>query len=205
MADTNWDICFICQVSSKDNVRSSTDGYKTLAKHIPEFHEKGKLGFYFERICNANSDLLSVLTTYKAVYHHNCFLKYSDLKLKCLNEPSKKRKFTEDEKGRKSTRLSAESRERFDLFCCWCGKKDVDANLVPGGTYQATKLTTKSNHVKDLTAKWIEMTIKLNHEPVLRLLSSGDVASNELYYHDKCYDTIRYQYSKFTKSESDKV
>ena len=47
------------------------------------------------------------------------------------------------------------------------------------------------------------MATKLNHEPVLRLLSSGDVASNELYYHDKCYDTIRYQYSKFTKSESD--
>ena len=72
------------------------------------------------------------------------------------------------------------------------------------GTYQATKLTTKSNHLKDLTAKWIEIATKLNHEPVLRLLSSGDVASNELCYHDKCYDTTRCQYSKFTKSESDK-
>ena len=37
MDDTNWDICFICQVSSKDNVHSSTDGYKTLMKKIPEF------------------------------------------------------------------------------------------------------------------------------------------------------------------------
>ena len=37
MADTNWDICFICQVSSKDNVHSSTGGYKTLMKNIPEF------------------------------------------------------------------------------------------------------------------------------------------------------------------------
>ena len=26
MDDTNWDIYFICQVSSKDNVHSSTDG-----------------------------------------------------------------------------------------------------------------------------------------------------------------------------------
>ena len=43
------------------------------------------------------------------------------------------------------------------------------------------------------------MATKLNHESVLRLLN---IASNELYYHDKCYDTIRYQYSKFTKSES---
>ena len=49
------------------------------------------------------------------------------------------------------------------------------------------------------------MVTKLNHEAVLRLLSSGDVASNELYHHDKCYGTIPYQYSKFTKSESDKI
>ena len=50
----------------------------------------------------------------------------------------------------------------------------------------------------------MEMATKLNHEAVLRLLSSGNVASNELYYQYKCYDSIRYQYSKFTKSEPDK-
>ena len=143
----------ICHVSTEVDVNSSTDGCKTLAKNIPEFHKKGKLGFHFERISNANSDLLSVLTTNKAVYRHNCFSKYSDSKLKRLNEPSKKRKSTEDENGKKSTRLSAESRERFNLFCSLCSKKDVDANLIPAGAYQATKLTTKSNHVKDLTAK----------------------------------------------------
>ena len=47
------------------------------------------------------------------------------------------------------------------------------------------------------------MVTKLNHEPVSHLLSSGDVANNKLYYHEKFYDTIRYQYSKFTKSEFD--
>ena len=201
MADTIWHICFICQVSSKDNVRSSADGWKTLVKIILEFYKKGKLGFHFEGICDANLELLSVLTTNELVYHNNCFLKYSDSKLKRFNEPSKKLKCTEDEKERMSACLSAASRERFNLFCCRCCKKDVDANLVPAGTYQARKLTTKSNHVKDLTAKWIDMTTKLNHEPALYLLSSGDVASNELYYHDKCYDTIRHQYSKFTKSD----
>ena len=55
------------------------------------------------------------MTTNRAVYHNNCFLKYSDSKLKCFNEPSKKWKSTEDEKGWKSTRFSAESRE-IDLI-----------------------------------------------------------------------------------------
>ena len=99
MGDANWDICFICQVSSKDNIHSSTGSYKTLTKNIPEFQSKAKLGFHFERICNTNSELLSVLTANKTVHHHNCFSKYSDLKLKRLNEPSKKWKSTEDEKG----------------------------------------------------------------------------------------------------------
>ena len=90
MTDTNWDICFICQVICKDNFHASKDGYKTLAKNIPEFHKKWKLGFHLERICNAILDLLSVLTTSKAVYHHNCSSKYSDSKLKCFNEPSQK-------------------------------------------------------------------------------------------------------------------
>ena len=100
MADTIWHICFICQVSSKDNVRSSADGWKTLVKIILEFYKKGKLGFHFEGICNANLELLSVLTTNELVYHNNCFLKYSDSKLKRFNEPSKKLKCTEDEKER---------------------------------------------------------------------------------------------------------
>ena len=115
----------ICRVSTKDNACSSTDGCKTLAKNIPEFQKKGKLGFHFKRISSANSDLLSIVTTNKAVYHHNYFSN-----------------------------------------CCWCSKKDIDANLVPAWTYRAIKLTTKSDHVKDLTAAWTEIATKLNHKAV---------------------------------------
>ena len=71
----------------------------------PEFYKKRKLVFHLERIYNANSDLLSVLTINKAVYHHNCFSKCSDSTLKRFNEPSKKRKSTEDKNGRKSARV----------------------------------------------------------------------------------------------------
>ena len=67
MADTNWHICFICQVGIKDNVCSRTDGYKTLVKNFLEFYKKGKLGFHFERISNTDLVLLSILTTKKAL------------------------------------------------------------------------------------------------------------------------------------------
>ena len=130
------------------------------------------------------------MTTSKAVYHHICFSKYNYSKLKPFNEPSKKRKSTEN--GRISALVLAGSRERFDLFCIWFSKKDIDANLVPAETYQATNVTSILDLVKDLTSKWIEMTTKLNHRAVLHLMRSGDVASKELCYHDKCNDIIRY-------------
>ena len=130
MADTNWDICFICVVS-KDNVRSGIDVYKTLAKNISAFHKKITVGFHFERISKANLDLLPILATNKTVYHHNCFLQYSNLKLKRLNELSKKRKSTEDGNGKKSTRFLAESRERFELFYCWSRpSRDISGNKI---------------------------------------------------------------------------
>ena len=47
---------------------------KTLAKNIPDIHKKVKPAFHFERICNANSDLLSVLTTNKAVGFILCYV-----------------------------------------------------------------------------------------------------------------------------------
>lgn len=63
----------ICQASTKANACSSTDAYKTLAKDIPEFQKKGKLGFHFEEISGTGSDLLSMLTTRKVVYQPSYF------------------------------------------------------------------------------------------------------------------------------------
>ena len=82
------------------------------------------------------------------------------------------------------THLSAESRQRFDLLCCCSSKYDVDANLVQAGTNQAKKINQETEPRERLKCKTDRMASKLNHESVSRLLSSGDVASNELYYQD---------------------
>ena len=43
MGDANWDICFICQVSSKDNIHSSTDGTRLKQKIFQSFTKKESL------------------------------------------------------------------------------------------------------------------------------------------------------------------
>ena len=59
---------------------------QNVGKNIPQFHKKGKFNFHFEKISNANSDLLPILTTNQAVYNHSCFLKFRDSKLERFNE-----------------------------------------------------------------------------------------------------------------------
>ena len=43
MGDANWDICFICQVISKDNIHSSTDGTRLKQKIFQSFTKKESL------------------------------------------------------------------------------------------------------------------------------------------------------------------
>ena len=58
---TNWDLCFICQRSTNEGLRSSIDGLNTLATNILKFNEFGRLKIDYSRIANKNENLLSIL------------------------------------------------------------------------------------------------------------------------------------------------
>ena len=47
--------------------------------------------------------------------------------------------------------------------------------------------TSKTNvvHVENTTQKWKEMATKIGDDHLIRILSSGDVASNEIFYHNE--------------------
>ena len=40
-------------------------------------------------------------------------------------------------------------------------------------------------HVENITQKWKEMATKIGDDHLIRILSSGDVASNEIFYHNE--------------------
>ena len=79
---TNSDLCFICQRSTNEGLRSSNDGLNTLATNIPKFNKLGRLKFDYSRIANENENLLSILKSNNAKYHNTCQLSYSESKLK---------------------------------------------------------------------------------------------------------------------------
>ena len=205
MSVTLWDLCFICQTDRKgDSLRSSKDGRETLATNIPKFYEKGKLKFHYDRVKTNDSSLLSILNLHDAKYHHNCAADYSTAKLKRL-VPTKKKSNECDGDGevpRKITRGSAESNEEFSLFCCWCEQNDDSANLTAAGAFHAKNDAANFKHLQEQTEKWKKMALTLNHEGILRRLSSGDVASNELFYHMNCLNKYRNKYNSAVKKSS---
>ena len=79
---TNWDLCFTCQRSTNEGLRSSNDGLNTLATNILKFNEFGRLKIDYSRIANKNENLLSILKANDAKYNNICQSSYSESKLK---------------------------------------------------------------------------------------------------------------------------
>ena len=76
---TNWNLCFICQRSTNEVLRSSNDG---LATNTPKFDKLERLKFDFSQIANRNENLLSILKANNAKYHNSCQSRYRESKCK---------------------------------------------------------------------------------------------------------------------------
>ena len=72
---------------------------------------------------------------------------------------------------------------------------------MAAGTFGASKTKAKGQHVDNLTSKWKNMAAVLNYTYLLNSLSRGDVASNELYYHKKCYTSFLNKYRDTQKAK----
>ena len=190
---TDWNLCFICQKHTNDDVRSTEDGIHTLATNIPQFDNLGGLKFDYSRVADTDDDLLSVLRTNNASYHNTCQSSYSNSKLKRLQsshdkhiaKTSKQEDETVVPLKRSRRSVSAEDVGPNVLQCCWCCKFDDASNLrAAGQQWAGTK--PDPEHVQSITHKWKHIAAAINHEHLLRSLSGGDVSSNELFYHLSC-------------------
>ena len=175
----------------------------------------GKLSFPLSRLNGNGADdkeaghdmLFNFLKGKAAKYHKSCLDKYNDRMVQRAKDAYTKRGDGGKEKAstntdtdltsppckRRSQTLPCKSKL---LFCCFCGQEDIDKNLVAAGTYHARSTKANLEHVKHLKDKWIEMVKVVGKDNLLMILSSGDAAVNELYYHkqNSCYQSFRGAY-----------
>ena len=80
------------------------------------------------------------------------------------------------------------------LICIFCKHSDNAENLCTAGILHATAEKVKLDYVTIFMEKLKSMAVELGNDDVLSKLSSGDVASNEIYYHKICYINFCTQY-----------
>ena len=121
--------------------------------------------------------------------HKKCYNDYSEEKLKRAKERKNKSNDVSETSEQlcspsQSTRSRDTSNHDFDkLVCCFCSEIDTENILQQQVLFMQQKNKVDINHMSDLTEKWKTISVKLNYSELLSRSSSGDIVSNELYYH----------------------
>ena len=83
---TDWTKCFICQKVTKEKLRSTDKGQKTLSSLLPNLLQLNALSFDINRIQMGEQDLEVSLNINNASYHHSCKNAYNNRMYECLIE-----------------------------------------------------------------------------------------------------------------------
>ena len=87
---TDWTKCFISQKVTKEKLRSTDVGRKTLSSLLPKFAAKNALSFDINRIQMGEQNLGVSLNTNNASYHHSCKNAYNNRMHELLIEKEKR-------------------------------------------------------------------------------------------------------------------
>ena len=174
---------------------STDDGRKKLSIQLMKFYNFGKLNHRLPKLCeNKQISVEDIFHTNAAKYHPNCYSSYND---RSVNREKRKLDSEVDQTTNDTPGPSKQSSFENDAFqlgklvCCFCQNDDKDYKLCAAGTMHSPDVKVKSSHVLQLTSEWKKMASFLGQTDVLIRLSSGDVTSNELYYHKNCYVNSR--------------
>ena len=202
---------FQTSLKKRGNLRKSKNGYKNFHELLPKFAEKGV--FSLSKFGCDEKDLDTTFETKTAVYHRQCYLEYDQQHYDRLVASDRKRKENE---GTKTAHQNEEPQASAckqpkrkpislgEVKCYICELSDNSEELHAAGAWHATAKKVDREHLRKYTKKMrvIASYLELNH--IVSRLSSGDVASNELFYHASCYKQLcnNYQSKKNEDAKS---
>ena len=186
----DWKHCFLCK-KRRPTDNNTEDSLKFLCGNMTKFWELGEFtdlklweSLITVRKEDGSPDLFASIKD-KAKFHRDCSKRYGTDKIqRILDKRSAKENVSQPD--RMTTRSSIDTPNLGAPFCAICGKLDEEENLHAAGSLHATATNVDEAHAKALTDQWKSMAIKLGNDRLLGLVSSGDTASNELFYHGKC-------------------
>ena len=83
-----------------------------------------------------------------------------------------------------------------ELICCFCNERDTSNNLCAAGIMHAKDEGVNRQHVEILTVKLKTIATFLGDNALRAKRSTGDIVSNEIYYHKKCYQSFSNEFTQ---------
>ena len=201
----DWKICFICQnKQATTGLRSTNDGWRKLAEQLLKFKEVGGvLRTDLDKIENVD-ELYSCLQENKAVYHKNCYNEHRDDKIQRLKKSLEKASSSSlTQVGSPQTRPKRSGEWNLgDLRCSICGDEDVLNNLHMAAEVKIQKSgVSPVDHLKQKTDEWKELAKTPGYETLYSMIVMGDLKSNEIFYHNKCWTKLKRDAQKFSSAQ----
>ena len=207
---------FFLQVDKDEPLR--TGGcHDTLAKMLPKFAKLGE--FSLDRFgCQVGEpdetklkeELLGIFSLRGAKYHSKCVSEYNDQKLiRAVKRKEKAKKKATDAacaeavENKRARRSDSDSGFQLgELNCLFCKQIENSENLCAAGTIHAKSDKVDRNHVDQFIESLRTKALKLNEKHISTAISTGDVTSNEFYYHKSCLKSFNYRYTSALEKET---
>ena len=224
ISQIDWGICLVCQSDTEEELRGKkNDGgtektYDTLSKMLPQFAKLGEYSLekfgcqhsvFSADIGDVQEELKSAFILNTGRFHHSCISKYNNQKLqraqKRAQKTSKDQMPADEESGpSKRTRRDGEIIKLGERKCLFCLKLDEEEFMCAAGTLHATADKLDENHLKKITTQLKAQALKLNKSHILEKLATGDVKTNEIWYHTVCYKGFINSYNALLRLEAKK-
>ena len=185
--DIDWKLCCLCQNRDATGLRSTVEGRAALGKQLMEFKSNQlDIPDIFYNFTD-EKELVKHLNSNVASYHHRCHLNYSKARLERSKNKSVEQKVSQNSRKRSLSVQLGEHR------CCICNVFDdisnlhraAEVNKKPSKDFDAIK------YLKEKTKEWKDLAATPGYENLHAKLCIGDLRSNELYYHLKCWSKLK--------------
>ena len=198
----NWSLCCLCQDNLKSaELRSTKDGLQKFSEQLIKFKEAGVvLRETYDHYSDSTS-LLEYFQKNKAHYHKKCYNDYNDEKLDRLKKSIAS---LTNNNTRKDARKRSTDCQLGELRCAICTNYDSLGQLhmvAEAKRKKATEVEGKA-HLQQKTKEWWELAETPGYENLHSKICVGDLKSNEVFYHNKCWVKLKRDTEAYKKGTS---
>ena len=204
----NWGKCYPCQEAKGESLRNTEAGINSLTANLLFCWKHDLLEFDpSTEVCyeNGEPDFKAAFKANKVKYHHSCAAFYNTK----AKRYEKKFKNMQSSKERITTRyidpmesMITDNSSALNIEMChcpFCSEFDNIINMCAAGSYHANNKKVDAKHNEELTKRWREMALLVGNQKVLQMLAQGDLAANDIFYHEACYKAFVKEYNRVLK------